>query len=254
MFDITGIGVCILTLTKTPQTSVAFVDCRGRGEAEERLQNGQFGGKSHINRTYKKIITTISNETITDIIAAIKQKKNIAGFCITTDIETIAKQNFSLEPSRYIEFDSSKPYHRKYCDIVKDINNIKKMQNSCKLTINKTLAVRIMGKDNVETYEKLTSGDVNFKKNIKTVTGCEIVKDDFINFTKAANEIKIECKNKEYLPPVFEDFVRTWITNNKNLGLFENIYLAELRDSLLPDLMDGTIDVSNMEIAEAKVK
>lgn len=55
MFEATSIPTCIIVFNKNKQTShISFLDLRQTYEVENREQNGQFGGASHINRTYKK--------------------------------------------------------------------------------------------------------------------------------------------------------------------------------------------------------
>jgi len=249
MFDITSIGTCILTLTKTPSDSISLVDCRDRHDAELRKQNGQYGSKSHTNRTYTKLTNTISDEQITDILSAIAQKKDIAGFCITVDKKAVSGRNAALIPGWYIRPDFQRKYHRPYRDIVKNINDITRLRNACKLTINETVARKLLGDGNVDNYKHRPEDEEGkFRRNTEKITGCVLAEDDFITFTKGKNEIKIECRDKEYVPPVFSDFLRTWIVNNGNLGLLVNTYLQELRDALLPELMSGEIDVSEVEL------
>lgn len=249
MFDVTSIPVCVVTLTKIPRDSISFVDCKDRKNTEERKQNGQYGGKSHTGRTYTKSVTTITDEQITDILSAIAQKKDIAGFCITVDKQTVYNRDAALIPGWYVRFDPTRPHHRPYVDIIKNINDIVRLRNACKLTINETLAVQLMGKDNVDNYKRSSDErESKLCRNVKKITGCTLAKDDFITFTKNKNEIRIECRDKEYLPPIFADFMYAWITNNGNLGLLENTYLQEMRDVLLPELMSGEIDVSELEI------
>ena len=55
MFEVTSISTCVLVLNKnkTHKGEVCFIDSRKNCIVEEREQNGQFGGASHTNRTYK---------------------------------------------------------------------------------------------------------------------------------------------------------------------------------------------------------
>lgn len=56
MFEETSIPTCIIVLNKEKQTShISFLDMRKTYEVEIREQNGQFGGPSYENRTYKKM-------------------------------------------------------------------------------------------------------------------------------------------------------------------------------------------------------
>ena len=57
-----------------------------------------------------------------------------------TGIEEIKNNNYVLVPSRYIEFENIENAHRPYNEIVADINRIITEKNTCKLTINETIA------------------------------------------------------------------------------------------------------------------
>ena len=57
MFEATSIPTCLLTLNKKKETThITFLDMRKTCDVEQREQNGQFGGASHENRTYKKLL------------------------------------------------------------------------------------------------------------------------------------------------------------------------------------------------------
>lgn len=57
MFEATSIPTCLLTLNKKKETThITFLDMRKHCDVEQREQNGQFGGASHENRTYKKLL------------------------------------------------------------------------------------------------------------------------------------------------------------------------------------------------------
>ena len=72
--------------------------------------------------------------------------------------------------------------------------------------------------------------------------------DDYITFTKSKNEICFKSNDKETLSHLFAFFLNSWKQDIHLLNEFENVYLTELRDALLPDLMSGNIDVSAINI------
>ncbi len=76
MFESTGIGTCIIVLDKNKKTATTeMVDLRRKYEEEIREQNGQYGGASHTNRTYKKTVKVIPEEIMDAVIAAIEERK-----------------------------------------------------------------------------------------------------------------------------------------------------------------------------------
>ncbi len=159
MFEVTTISTCILVLNKQKENnSVAFVDTRQRYSIEIREQNGQYGAKSHTNRTYHKKYKILSDE---------KKSSQMAD-------------------------------------------------------------------------------------NIKKLLGLKLETEDYISFTKNKNEICLKSNDKEILSPLFASFIKMWKQNVELLNNFENRYLAELRDAMLPDLMSGKLDVSKINLAAGK--
>lgn len=78
--------------------------------------------------------------------------------------------------------------------------------------------------------------------------GINFETEDYIQFTKNKNEFVYKCNDKEFLPDIFIQFYNVWKNQIALLNTMQNQYLAELRDALLPDLMSGKIDVSNVSI------
>lgn len=124
MFECTNIATCILVLDKNKTTAIVeMIDARERYVEEIRLQNGQYGSKSHTNRTYEKKVRVFSDETIEEILSCIKERKNIKGFCKAVTIEEIKKKDYRLIGSMYFEVtidDFEISNRRSY----EDINNV----------------------------------------------------------------------------------------------------------------------------------
>ena len=212
---------------------------RKRCDTEIREQNVQFGGASHTNRTYQKQINVFGDEEIDDAIACIEQKKNEPMYCRAVTIEDVKQNDYILTPSRYIEFDTSESVHREYKDIVSDLNRVIREKNSCKLTINETLAKRL-GFD-LDLFKQ--SDKKEFNQLIESISGERLLKDDYFRATKNKNEVKFENNNKDDVSSIFMMIFNTWKQHIYYLNNVENRYLAELRDALLPDLMSGKIEI-----------
>lgn len=246
MFESTSIGTCILQLDNDKKTATTeFVDMRQTYEEIQREQNGQYGGSSHTGRTYIKTLKTFSESNINQLVSAISERKSEPEFSKSATIEEIRKQEYTLMPRRYIEVQNSEQKHRPYTDIMHDLNRIIRNRNSCKLVINETIA-KMFGIDkNLFDQEKDIFVQNNFYKNI---TGQELLKNDYIQFTKNKGEFIIKCNSKDDFPEILKTVMALWKQRVTMLNEEENIYLAELRDALLPDLISGKIDVSNVEI------
>ena len=71
--------------------------------------------------------------------------------------------------------------------------------------------------------------------------------------SKKKNELKFEQNSKEAnLSEMFAMMMQLWIQNVLMWNNEENNYLKELMDKMLPILMTGQLDVSDVEIKAGK--
>lgn len=245
MFEATSIPTCIMVFNKSKETThISFINMRKTYDVEQREQNGQFGGASHENRTYKKDIKMFSDEQMQKAIDCIINQSAIPEFSKTVSLQTIAENDYNLIPSRYIEFQEQEFKHREYADIVSDINHITTEKNACKLTINETLA-KTLGFD-ISLYKK-DQEESGLNELLKQLGAEPLIKQNYFVSSKNKNEIKFENNSKDVLSSVLIMILNTWKQHIYYLNNEENRYLAELRDALLPELMSGKIDVSKLE-------
>ena len=244
MFDVTDISTCILVLNKSKKNKgkVNLIYSYKNCVVEERKQNGQFGNKSHTNRTYKKKYNVYSDENIQKILNAIENQQEIKEFSVVKTNEEIANKKYRLSPSIYfdVSIDDFADKHRDFKEIADNLNYIQKMKNACKLTINETLA-KSLGFD-VELYKDAKQQSKEMKEQLKSVD-VDLMLEDYIQFTKNKNEFVFKCNDKEFLSDIFMHFLAIWKNQIALLNTMQNQYLAELRDALLPDLMSGKIEL-----------
>lgn len=241
MFEATSISTCLFCLDNNKTTATTeFIDMRKQYNEEKRLQNGQFGGKSHTNRVYEKTIKTFSDEHIDNILTAVSERKNQSEISKCAGIEDIKNNNYILSSARYIEFIEQEIKHRTYTDILNDINRVRTEKNNCKLIINETLAKKI-GFD-VDLYKTDSVDDSGLSDLMTKLAGGKIVKSDYITFTKNKNEFTFKNNNSEFVSTILMSIMSMWKQHCMYLNNQENIYLAEMRDALLPDLMSGKIE------------
>lgn len=239
MFESTSIATCVLVLNKNKKTmQIEMVDMRQEYAEEQRDQNGQFGGKSHENRTYHKTVKILTDNGMAKAIKAIEEHENIPEFCKAASIEEIRDKDYTLVPSKYIEFQERDERHRDYADIAADYNRIVAEKNALKLTVNESLAkslglyeIFVMMKNQPDISESFS------------IVGQKAEKEDFIQLSKNAAEFKIENKSKEKFPEILSLFLQMWKQHIMYLNNEENRILAEYRDSLLPELMKGKIEI-----------
>lgn len=244
MFECTSISTCIMVLNKNKANKgkANLIHSIQNFVVEEREQKGQFGGKSHTNRTYKKKYNVLSDENINRIIQVIENLTEVNEFSLIKSNAEIAEKKYMLAPSMFFDvsvedFEDSK--HRDFQEIADNINYITKMQNACKLVINETIA-RKLGFD-VQLYKDESKNSNQFADEQFKFLGIKIEKSDYIQFTKNKNEFAFKCNDKELLPDIFIHFLRMWKNQISLLNTMQNQYLSELRDAELPELMSGKI-------------
>ena len=243
MFEATAIGTCILVLNKNKLTTkTLFVDMRQCFKEEVREQNGQFGGKSHTNRTYTKTVKIYEDEEMKKVAKCSATCKNIEKNMCLVMTEKIKQNKYVLNPSKYIDYVEEENIHRNYTDIVKDLNHIRKRKNACKLTINETLARQIGLAVNVLKTDINSDAD-ECTQFVEKLSGIKVIKNNYIAFSKNKGEIKFENGSKDMLSEILIMLLQSWKQNVIIMNNEENMYLSELRDALLPDLMSGKIEI-----------
>jgi len=243
MFEATSIATCILLFNKHKQTPrIEMIDLRERYEVETREQNGQYGGESHTNRTYKKEVKVFTWQIIADVQSCIKEQRDSPGYCRSVYPEQIEEQGYRLSPAKYIDQEIREVQTRNYEDIICDLNRVVKDKNLCKLTINETLARGIGLDELAELMKESQKSNTEMNKQLKFLE-MEIEKENYLTLTKRKNEIKFENGSKEELSSIFMMIFQMWKQHIYFLNNEENRYLAELRDKLLPDLMSGKVQL-----------
>lgn len=241
MFEATSIGTLLLCIDNDKKdTLTAFVDMRTSFKQDIRKQKGQYGGKSHTNRTYEKTTKVYTDEHINNMIEAVFERKSRAKFSKSASIEDIKACEYVLKPSSYIDFIEKEPTHRDYVDIINDINRVVNEKNCCKLTINETLAKRL---GFVRELFLKDIGDDDFNNLIQKLSGQKLVKSDYISFTKNKNELSFKNTSSEFISTILLSILQMWKQHIMFLNDEENRLLIEMRDALLPELMNGKISL-----------
>ncbi len=237
MFEATTICVYILVLNKHKTTTdISFVDMSHTYTEYEREQKGQYGGKAHTNRIYKKKYKGFSDKQIEKVLNAIKGRQNIETFSKTVSPAAVRENKYSFAPTKYLDIKYTQSERRTYADIIKDLNRVIEKRNSCKLVINETVAKNIFGFD-VEIYKK------EQQIQLPECLDLKIVKDDYITFTKNKNELTFKNNSKMEISEVFMLVMNLWKHHVMLLNTEENRLLSELRDKLIPDLLGGGIEI-----------
>ena len=246
MFESTNIPTCIMIFNKNKDTTkIEMINMSNKFDKEVREQRGQFGNKSHTNRVYKKEINVFNDEQIDYVINAIKEYKEEKNFCKSVSIEDIKEQNYILSPSRYIDQEFQENKTREYEDIVKDLNRVIRKKNNLKLIINDKVANSLGLKSAINLMIESSEDNKNIIENLKFLN-LDILKEDFITISKTQNEIKLINNDKENISEILMFALQSWVQFMHYLNNEENIYLAELRDKLLPELMEGKMNLDEL--------
>ncbi len=241
MFASTYIPVCVIVMNANSQNEIVFVDASRVAQKESRMQRGQFGGTSHTGRVYKKDFYIFEDDAIEKIVSVINHKEN-SRISKAVKIEEIKKNEFNLNPQVYL-LEETKNKQTKLQWITQQYNAIIRQKNDCKVTINETLARKIGLDPDLWQQQKTSSSDI--KNMIGKLEGIQLEKDDYLTFTKN-RELTIRFKSKDELPEIFKQFMQMWITRVVLLNDLENGMLAQMRDYLLPILMNGEIDLEKL--------
>ena len=250
MFESTSIATCIIVFNKKKETTnISFVDMRKTYNIEQREQKGQFGGASHENRVYKKEVKTFSDENMQKAINSIKNQLTIPEYSKTVSVRNVIENNYILNTDVYIDFRVEDVEHRKYEDIIGDLNRVISEKNGLKLTINESLAKAIGVYDVFLLFKQSeeTSGAIN---SVLANIGESVEKENFIAISKKAGELRFENGRRDKVSTILLSIMSLWKQHVMYLNEEENRYLAELRDALLPDLMSGKIQLNDGEMSE----
>lgn len=238
MFESTSIPTTLIVLNKNKDTSSIFmIDLTDKADKETREQRGQFGGSSKQNRIYKKEVNVFSDETIEEIVGMVASKSEIKGVSRLATIEDVKSNGYNLSVRRYIEYETENKKYRDLSDIVADINEIIDRKNAVKFTINENMAksldiygLALMFKNGAEINKSINESMSDF--------GLKIQKENVFSLSKY-KELKIEVNNFDDMPEFVTLFFNMWKQYMMTINNQENKLLIELRDTLLPILMNG---------------
>lgn len=245
MFESTDIPVTLLVLNHDKKDSICFIDASKLVTGEIREQKGQYGSAAHTNRVYKKTINVLTKSAIDKILECLGGAE-YPGVCKWATLDEVKSQNFLLQPRSFVDQENaSGGNNRSLKDVVQDLNRIRRHRNVLKLTVNETLAKKLGIDFLKEQKEKSENIESELGKTIKKITGDTLIKENWITFSKRKNELKFENNDPELLSEMLCILLPMWKSHLMYLNNAENQYLAELRDTLLPLLMTGKLDVTD---------
>ena len=263
MFTNTDIPTTVLKIRKSKPENrkgkVTFIKSQPTG-LYKRKQKGEDHMKT---RVYTKNFLYYTDKDLADIAEVINKQSNRSEYCNTVSIDKVKENDYDLSPSKYLEFDFTKnsKKHRSFKDIIADIKRCDTRRGLVKLTINQTLAEQF----DIETVNADTSQQEAIFENLRMLLKSnpdkmeDLTFDDldyqplrYLTVSKKKNELKFEQNSKDFiLSEMFGMMMQLWIQNVLMWNNEESNYLKELLDKMLPLLMNGELDVSEVEIHES---
>lgn len=242
MFESTSVATCILLLDrKNISKEVMLVNAEKMKSVEVREQRGE-GNASHYNRIYKKEFNTFSDEQIAAICELTTKEQD--SFSKRISQEELEEHGYNLTIGPYLSIELEGTIHRDFNAIISDINRIIRERNVIKVTVNKVWAERLglaeVISDCEATNEVVKAINESFSlfKNYEVKE--KIIENKYIQSSNSKVFV-IENTDKEILSSIMPFFMNMYKQHLYYLNNEENRLLAELRDSMLPLLMNGDL-------------
>lgn len=242
MFECTGVETVILLLDdKKENTDVMLINASEMCTREERKQRGEG---ANYNRVYTKMFNTFSPEQIIAIVELVNKEQD--GFSKIVHYDELSERAFNFNLKVYEEFCFEGTQHRDFNQIIKEINFIIRQKNVVRLNINKKWADELGLNDLFDFQKNQNDLSKSLNESLRGIEGYDfkefINDEDFINIS-ASKVLCFENKDKEILSNIFTLCLNMYKQYLMSMNDIENELLVELRDSLLPYLMNGKLSV-----------
>lgn len=245
MFESTSIPTCLIFLNKKKEDyKISMINLCEKISKETRKQRGQTG-ETNVHRVYEKELNVLSDELINQVLEIIENKTDNIGLSKIVSVDDVKAQEFNLSPIRYIDSELEKSNVRDYEHIVNDLNRIISKKNSIKITINENMAKSLGLYELALDFKNGKAINQTMNEMLKPLN-FKIGKEDVVSLTRY-KEMKFEVKDFDELPEMISIFLNMWRQQMMALNNEENRILIELRDTLLPDLMSGKINLEQEE-------
>lgn len=246
MFESTSVATCILVLDKRKTSKdVMLINAEEMKSVEVREQRGE-GDASHYNRIYKKEFNTFSDEQIAAICELTTKEQD--SFSKRISQEELEEHGYNLIIGPYLPIELEGTIHRDFNAIISDINRIIRERNVIKVTVNKVWAERLGLTEVIRDCEasneavKVMNESFASFKNYKVKE--KIIEDKYIRLSNS-KVFLIENTDKEILSSIMPFFMNMYKQHIYYLNDEENRLLIELRDSMLPLLMNGDLQLKD---------
>ena len=244
MFESTPVATCILLFDKQKTSKdVMLIDATKMSSVEIREQRGEVDA-SHYNRIYKKEFNTISDVQILAICELVNKEQESISKLINYEEAESKNFNFTIGVYQPIEFEGTT--HRDFNAIIKDINRIIRERNVIKVSVNKVWAKELgldkVIEDCIASNEMVKAMNESFKSFTNYTIEEKIIENKYIQSSNSKVFV-IENTDKDILSSIMPFFIQMYKQHIFFLNNEENRLLAELRDSMLPYLLTGKLEM-----------
>lgn len=245
MFESTPVGTCILLFDKNKTSQdVMLINAEEMASEVIREQRGE-GEASHYNRVYRKKLNTYTDEQIAAVYE-LAAGKEIEGYSKCVNIGKMAEKNYGLHIGPYLPIYMEGTLHRDFNAIIADINRVIRERNVVKLTVNKVWAKKLGLEEIIaecDANNEIVKAINDSLQLFSNYTFTEkIIENRYIQSSNS-KVLTIENADKEILSSIMPFFMNMYKQHIYYLNNEENRLLAELRDSMLPFLMNGQLEM-----------
>lgn len=242
MFESTSVATCILLFDKRKTSKdVMLINAEKMKSVEVREQRGE-GDASHYNRIYKKEFNAFSDEQIAAICELTTKEQD--SFSKRISQEELEEHGYGLIIGPYLPIELEGTIHRDFNAIISDINRIIRERNVIKVTVNKVWAEKLelteVIRDCEATNEVVKAMNESFASFKNYEVKEKIIENKYIQSSNSKVFV-IENTDKEILSSIMPFFMNMYKQHIYYLNEEENRLLVELRDSMLPLLMNGEL-------------
>ena len=243
MFESTQIPTCILVFDKQKKSKdVSMIDAKEMKTLDVRMQRGEGAA---FGRVYRKEINTFTEEQLIGICGLVG--KDQEPYSLVAKYEDILNNDFRLTIGFYLKPKFEGSLHRDFNDIIKDINRVIDERNIIRLNVNKVWAEKMGLQEIVKLCDESNQIVSQLNKSLESFENydidCKVSENKYIKLSDSKVFV-IENTDKTKLSTLIVLFINMYKQHIYYLNDEENRYLAELRDALLPELMNGTLKLA----------
>ena len=243
MFESTSIPTCILLFDKQKTSKdVTLINAEEMKTLEVRMQRGEGAA---FGRVYKKELSTFTEEQLIGICGLLG--KDQEPYSVVAKYDDLTQNEYSLRIGFYLKPKFEGSLHRDFNDILKDINRVIQERNIIRLNVNKVWAEKLGLIEIVSLCEQSNNIAKQLNNSLESFVNYDVdakITDNKYIKLSDSKVFLIENTDKSKLSTLIVLFINMYKQHIYYLNDEEDRYLKELRDALLPELMNGNLKLA----------